>query len=220
MTGPLALIGGSEWTVGCSFDADLLALSGGREVTVLPTAAAYENPAKLLARATEWFATVGATVVPVDVLARSHALDPEKVDAVRKAKLLYLGDGSAAHLRSVLKDTPLLDALVAAWEDGAVLAASAQAATALCDVMVDPRGGAFTVGLGVVTTLTVIPRYDGWSKDKVHRTVRLAPSGLVVAGIDDRTMLMRATDGTWSVSGAGRVTLFRDHHPVGIDALA
>jgi cyanophycinase len=143
---------------------------------------------------------------------------PELVQQVSGARFIYLADGSGAHLRSVLKDTPLLDAVVAAWNAGAVLAASAQAATTLCDVMVDPRGGAFTVGLGVVTSLTVIPRYDEWSKEKAHRTVRMAASSLVVAGVDDRTALIN--DGEkWSVAGAGTVTLFRDHQPIGLDAI-
>ncbi len=42
--GPLAFVGGDEWTEGCDFDAELLAASGGTEVLVLPTAAAYEHP--------------------------------------------------------------------------------------------------------------------------------------------------------------------------------
>jgi len=219
MTGPLALIGGTEWTDGCDFDAQLLDVNGGREVTLLPGAAAFENPAKAIARAEGWFADLGATVTVVPVYRRAEASEPAAVEAVRRARFIYLADGSAAHLRSMLKDTPLVDALVAAWEDGAVLAASAQAATALCDVMVDPRGGAFTVGLGVITWLTVIPRYDDWSKEKTQRTIRMAPASLVVAGIDDRTALIRSPANEWSVAGAGKVTLFRGHALVGLDAL-
>ena len=220
MTGPLALVGGTEWTEGCDFDASLLAMSGGTEVTMLPAAAAFENPAKAIARAENWFDGLGATVRVVPVYRRAESSDSAAVEAVRSARFIYLADGSAAHLRSVLKDTPLVDALVAAWDGGAVLAASAQAATALCDVMVDPRGGAFTVGLGVITWLTVIPRYDEWSKEKAQRTFRMAASSLVVAGIDDRTALIRSPASEWTVAGAGKVTLFRDHKLVGLDALS
>ena len=53
--GTLAFVGGGEFAAGCDFDAGLLAECGAREVVVLPTATAYENPAKLRARAEEWF---------------------------------------------------------------------------------------------------------------------------------------------------------------------
>jgi cyanophycinase len=219
MSGHLALVGGSEWNDGCDFDVMLLAASGAREVAVLPTAAAYENPGKHLERATEWFAKLGATVRPVPVYDRAGARDPENVRAVREARFVYLSDGSSQHLRSVLKDTPLWSAIVETWQTNGVLAASAQAATALCDHMVDARGGAFTVGLGLVTGLTVIPHYDLWSPDKSHRTVKLARPDLVVAGVDERTALVRDPNGAWSVAGLGGAALFRDGHPVEFDAL-
>ena len=57
--GPLALVGGGEWSDGCDFDAELLAASGGDEVLVLPTAAAYEHPEKAVATAEAWFAELG-----------------------------------------------------------------------------------------------------------------------------------------------------------------
>jgi cyanophycinase len=219
MSGHLALVGGSEWNEGCDFDAALLAVSGATEVVVLPTAAAYENPAKHLARATAWFAALGATVRALPVYDRAGARDPENVRAVRDATFLYLADGSSQHLRSVLKDSPLWSAIVETWQAGTVLAASAQAATALCDHMVDARGGAFTVGLGLISSLTVIPHYDLWSPDKSHRTMRLARPDLVVAGIDERSALIRDPDGTWTVRGAGGAALFRAGRPVSIDEL-
>ena len=40
MSGTLALIGGGEWSDGCSFDRELLDTSGAAEVIVLPTGSA------------------------------------------------------------------------------------------------------------------------------------------------------------------------------------
>lgn len=219
MTGPLALVGGSEWRDGCSFDVELLAASGGATVTVLATAAAYEGPAKAIERATRWFAAIGAQVREVPVYNRVAALDPALAAATRRGTFIYLADGSSQHLRSVLLGTPVWDAIVDAWRAGAVLAASAQSATALCDHMVDNRGGAFTVGLGLLQGLTVIPHYDQWSPDKRHRTVKLARPALVVAGIDERTALVRDPSGAWSISGAASAVFFQGGTTVGIDAL-
>jgi cyanophycinase len=81
--------------------------------------------------------------------------------------------------------------------------------------MVDSRGGAFTVGLGVVSQMSIIPRVEQWSRDKVHRTVELAPSGLSLVGIPSATALLRDADGTWRAEGASvdDVRVFVDGHP-------
>jgi len=217
--GPIAFVGGGEWTEGCSFDAELLAASGGTEVVLLPTADAYEHPKVLQENATTWFAGLGATVRTLDVLRRPDGFVDEHVQAVRSARFLYLSGDSPMHLRSVLKDSPLWDALVLAWDEGAVIAASAGAARLLGDPMVDPRGGAFTVGMGLVSNLAVIPHHNEWVGDKAHRTLRLSPSGVVVAGVDERTALIREPDGSWRTSGAGEVAVFVDGAPADLSAL-
>ncbi len=219
MTGPLALVGGEAFTDGCTFDAELLAASGGTEVVVLPTAAAYEHPGREVEAATAWFATLGGTVRGLDVLRRPDALLQEHADVIAAARFVYMTGGSSMHLRSVFKDSLLWDALVAAWEGGAVLAASSGAARVLCDPMVDPRGGAFAVGLGLLPGLAVIPHHDHWSRDKAHRTIQLAPRGLPIAGIDDRTALIREPDGTWRSAGAGEVAVFIDGQPQPLSVL-
>ncbi len=218
-TGTLALVGGGEWQEGCSFDAELLQASGGDEVLVLPTAAAYERPERAVEEATRWFEGLGATVVGLDVLHRSDAEDEAKAAAVRAAPFVYLSGGSSLHLRSVLKDSLVWDALVAAWQHGAVVAGSSAGAMVLTDPMVDPRGGAFTVGLGLVSQLAIVPSRDSWSPEKAHRTLELAPAGLPVVGIDERTAVIRATDGSWRSAGAGGVTVFVDGRESSLDAL-
>ncbi len=219
MTGTLALVGGAEWTDGCDFDAGLLAASGSSSVLVVPAAAAYENPGHAVARARSWFEALGAEVDVLEVYRRAEALEEDAAAQVRRARFVYLAGGSPMHLRSVLKDTPVWDAILEVHRDGAVLAGSAEGATVLCSHMVDSRGGAFTVGLDLLTTLTVIPRYNQWSEDKWHRTVRLAPAGMTVFGIDERTAVIADADG-WRTEGAGSVTVYRDGHRIELDQLS
>jgi len=219
MPGPLALVGGAEWREGCTFDRALLAESGAEEVLVLPTAAAYEHPERAVETAGEWFAGLGAKVRGLMVLARPDAEEEANVAAIRDARFIYLSGGSPLHLRSVLKDSAAWDALCQAWQGGAVLAGSSAGAMALCDPMVDPRGGAFTLGLGLLAQVAIIPHHDTWSPEKAKRTITLAAKGVPVVAIDERTALIRGRDGTWSVDGVGSVVVFQDGHEAGLEAL-
>lgn len=219
MSGPLVLVGGGEWTEGCTFDRELVAASGASEVVVIPAGSAYENPAHVVAQARAWFGAMGVEVREVPVLTRGDALVAEHVEVVRASRFTYLPGTSPMHLRSVLKDSPVLAALVAAWEGGGVLAGSGAGADVLCDPMVDTRGGAFTVGLGVVAGLTVIPRFNQWSSDMVDRTVAMAPASLPVVGIPEGTGVVRSTDGGWRSAGVGDCTVFLDGDVVDLTVL-
>src|SRR5207253_9341834 len=110
MAGVLALVGGAEWQDGCSFDRTLLEASGGTDVLVLPTAAAYEHPERSVETATAWFTKLGARVRGLDVLRRPDAEDDENAAVVRASRFIYLGGGSPLHLRSVLKESKVWDA--------------------------------------------------------------------------------------------------------------
>jgi cyanophycinase len=215
----LALVGGAEWREGCTFDADLVAASAADEVLILPTAAAYEHPERAVEWAERYFDGLGVKARGLMLLARPDAEDEANVTALRDARFIYLAGGSPLHLRSVLKDSPAWDALCQAWTGGAVLAGSSAGAMALCDPMVDPRGGAFTLGLGLLAQVAVIPHHDTWSPEKAKRTITLAPAGLPIVAIDEQTALIRSPEGTWSVGGAGAVVVFIDGHEAGLEAL-
>jgi cyanophycinase len=212
--GLLALVGGGEWTEGCTFDAEFLAASGSVEVLVLPTAAAYEHPERLVVRAGEWFEQLGGQVEGLMVLSRSDAEDAGAAAVMRKARLIYLAGGSPMHLRSVLKGSRVWEALLEAWRDGAVVVGSSAAAMALTDPMVDARGGGLTIGLGLTSGVAVVPHFGDTHEDvhgeKLHRSVQLAPLGTPVAGIPERTALIRDPGGGWRTAGAGRVVVYLD----------
>lgn len=207
--GTLALIGGGEWgRHHQALDRRLLEASGTDRVVVLPTAAAFEHPDRVGAAAEAHFGPLGVTVEVVRALNRRDAEDDAFVSAVAAARFVYLADGSPMHLRSVLKGSALYEAMLEAYRGGAVIAASGAGATVLCDPMVDPRGGAYTVGLGFVAGLAVFP-YHGTAADHLRqRSIELKPPEAVLVGIDEETALVREPGPVWSVAGAGRVTVY------------
>jgi cyanophycinase len=210
--GILALVGGGEWQEGCDFDAGFLAAAGTDQVLVLPTAAAYEHPERLVVRAAEWFEPLGGQVEGLMVLNRADAENAGAADIMRRARLIYVAGSSPMHIRSVLKHSVVWDALVAAWGDGAVVVGSSGAAMALTDPMVDARGGGLTIGLGLISGVAVVPHFGDAAEDgtgeKMHRAVLLAPPATPVVGIPERTALIRDPDGTWRSSGAADVAVF------------
>jgi cyanophycinase len=98
--------------------------------------------------------------------------------------------------------------MLSSYHAGGVLAASGAGATLVCDPMVDPRGGAYTVGLGVVNNLAVFP-YHGTAADHLReRSIDLLPDGAKLIGIDEETALVRDAGGGWATAGAGTVTVY------------
>src|SRR6202162_991352 len=203
--GILALGGGDEWQEGCGFDADFLAASGSDQVLVLPTAAAYEHPERLVVEAGEWFAPLGGRGEGLMVLSRADAKDRGAAAVMRQARFIYLIGSSPMHLRSVLKHSKVWDALLAAWQEGAVVVGSSGAAMALTDPMVDARGGGLTIRLGLIDGAAVVPHFadtaENGTGEKMHRSVLLAPHDTPVVGIPERTALIRDPIGSWRSSG-------------------
>src|SRR5689334_5449452 len=121
MSGWLALVGGGEWSEGCTFDRTLLDAAGTEEVVVLPTGSAYENPHRLVDAATSWFESLGAKVRVAEIYTRADAMLAANAVAVSGARFVYLAGASPMHLRSVLKDSPVYDEIEASWRAGGVL---------------------------------------------------------------------------------------------------
>jgi hypothetical protein len=121
-----------------------VALASGADVVVVPTAAAFTGAAEAVLAVAEAISDLGARVEGVMVGDRASSREPYFAGRVAAADAVVLTDGSALHARMVWRDTP-----VGAAIDGAsLLVAIGSVASVLGEVMIDPRGGAPTVGLG------------------------------------------------------------------------
>ncbi|MEY4174997.1 MAG: hypothetical protein RI900_2162 [Actinomycetota bacterium] len=202
MTGTIALQGGGAFAANDELDARLLAASGADRVVVLPTADAFEQPARLVASAMNWAERMGVQVEALMVLRRVEAMESDAAEVVRSARAVYLVGDQPLHLRSVLKDTPLYTAIGEVLANGGLVVAVGGSADALCDPMIDPRGGAFTLGLGMVSGLALATEAETWSPERLHRTRELANTTIAVLHTGDA--LVRSAAG-WEQVGRAEV---------------
>ena len=202
MTGTIALQGGGPFTANDELDARLLRASGATKVVVLPTADAFEHPERLVASAMNWGERLDVDVEALMVMRRGEALEDGPARLLHGAKAVWLVGDQPLHLKSVLKDTPLFTALRDVIADGGVVTATGGSAAALCDPMVDPRGGAFTLGLGLVQGLALVTEAEGWSPERLHRTRKLANTAFAVLRTGDA--LLKTAAG-WELVGVPEV---------------
>ena len=193
----LVLQGGGPFVGNDQLDQEVLAATSGY-VAVLPTAEAFENPNDLVAAAQAWALRLGREIRVCEVYNRHDANEDHHAKTIRKAGAVYVVGDSPIHLRSTLKDTPVFDALQEQFSDGLLVAAGGSAA-ALCDPMIDPRGGAFALGLGLISGIAMIAESETWSTDRLHRTLQLANTA--VAEVPTGAAMLRV-DGAWSTRGA------------------
>ena len=160
MTGTIALQGGGPFTRQRRPRPPAAARRVGADrVVVLPTADAFEQPAALIAAAMSWGERLDVEVEALMVLQRHDAEDDGR--GRRRARRRGPSTWSAtrrctcAARSRTRRCSPRSASVLAA---GGLVAAVGESAAALCDPMLDQRGGAFTLGLGLVRGVVDRPR--------------------------------------------------------------
>jgi hypothetical protein len=132
-------------------EGTLTPFADGSDVVVLPTAAAFSGAEAAAIELANLFEASGAKVEALMNVSRDSSDEPHFARRVHDADLVVLSDGSALHAKSVWRDTLVGEAI----RESRHVAAIGAVASVLGDVMVDPRGGAPTNGLGYVGGLVV-----------------------------------------------------------------
>lgn len=215
--GYFLLAGGAEFG-GRMAEPDLRAmqLAGGPEapIAILPAAAAPDHNHERAGRnGLRWFRSLGATAPDlVPVIDKDSAADPVLAGRVRAARLIYLLGGFPQHLCETLRGSPVWEAAQQVYEHGGVIAGSSAGAMVLCEHYYDPYGNKLLPGLSLVPGACLIPHHNRSGGSWVGRLEALLPEALLI-GIDEGTGMIDDTRGTWTVYGAGAVTLHRRGRP-------
>ena len=211
MAGIIGLVGGEEFRVGCEeMDREIMAASGQdpARVVVIPTAA-VTGPSKAANDGVTHFAGLGGNAAQLMVLEREHAQDPALIAGIEGAGVIYFTGGSPDHLLAALADTPLLTAIMAAVDQGTVLAGSSAGAMVMGALMRRPRIGQWVQGLGIAPGIAVLPHHEGRDPEQTSRELQgQIPPETIVLGIDARSGCL-GSPGNWRAVGSGKVTVYR-----------
>src|SRR5512144_200075 len=204
--GYLLLEGGAEFG-GRMREPDLKAiqLAGGFEapIRIIPTAAAPDkNHERAGNNGIRWFQSLGAKdVSAVPILSRIRADDKKLAQSLRDAKLIYMLGGFTHYLGQTLKDSLAWQAVLEAYEHGALIAGSSAGAMVMCEFYYDPSAGDVQQGLNLVSNSLVLPHHNTFGKSWAPRLTKQNPR-VTLIGIDEQTgMLNDGDNGTWNVYG-------------------
>ena len=201
-----------SWTYAVgSLDALRAVLRGGplelgadADVVIVPTAAAFTGTLEAALHTSAVFDDLDVRVEALMVSDRAATNDDYYLQLLATADLVVLCDGSALHARSVWRANDFGNAINAA----STLVAIGEVASALGDVMIDPRGGAPTTGLGYRGGAALsVPASD----EQMSRTRSLLSDVTLI--VVSPSGVVRHDGEKWSVV-TGEVTVTRGHDVV------
>jgi cyanophycinase len=138
------------------------------------------------------------------------------VDIIRQSRLIYMLGGFTGYLGETLANSAAWQAMLQAYESGAVIAGSSAGAMVLCQYYYDPAKAQVVQGLGLVPNSCVLPHHNTFGKGWAKLLSTHLPDAVLI-GIDERTGMIDDGDGSrkvsWRVYGQGAVTLYRGGQP-------
>ena len=223
--GYLVLEGGAEFG-GQMREPDLrgIELAGGFDapIRIIPTAAAPDNNHQRAGNnGIRWFQSLGAKdVLSVSLLSKIRAEDKNIAQALRDAKLIYMLGGFPHYLGQTLLGSLAWDAVLEAYQNGAVIAGSSAGAMVMCQHYYDPDRKRVHEGLNLLPHSLVLPHHNTFGKNWAPQLLKKLPEATLI-GIDEQTgMINDGENNSWNVYGRSAVTMYQNEkvttHQAGI----
>src|SRR6478752_4790732 len=212
----LLVIGGAEDRIGRSVVLKrFVRLAGGRssKIVVIPTASSYADEVSESYR--DAFTRLrGGDVAVVHPQTRRDAGSPDMVAALDAATGVFLTGGSQVKLAQNVVGTPVGDAIVRAYERGAVVAGTSAGASILSRFMISlgdeglaprQRASQISAGLGLVEDVIIDQHFDQRGRYGRLMSMVAASPNLLGMGIDENTAAEIRGGTVMSVIGAGSI---------------
>ncbi|HEX2997019.1 MAG TPA: Type 1 glutamine amidotransferase-like domain-containing protein, partial [Anaerolineales bacterium] len=129
-------------------------------------------------------------------------------NSLQEARLIYMLGGFTGYLGETLKGSAAWEAVLEAHRRGAVVGGSSAGAMVMCEFYYDPSRGQVVEGLNLVPNSIVMPHYNTFGKSWVSRLLEIPSVTLI--GIDEQTGMIDDNTHTWTVYGAGNVTVYHN----------
>jgi cyanophycinase len=216
--GAVALVGSGEYLIQMQeIETDLLhrGISRGKSNTYIqiPTGAGQESADRIefwKERGAAQAERVGATCHFLPILKREDAFNPQYIEEVTNAGLIYFSGGDPGYITEVFEGTPLWEKIKQEFNSGSSLAGCSAGAMAFGSKIVGLRISHAQSGLGLIPEIEVIPHYDkflGWVPDRIASIALRSDEGTYLLGIDEDTALV-LTD-KWRVQGRAKVHVLK-----------
>jgi len=216
--GALALVGSGEYLIQMQeIESDLLhrGISRGKSNTYIqiPTGAGQESVDRIefwKERGAAQANRIGAQCKFLPILKREDAFNPQYIEDVTNAGLIYFSGGDPGYITEVFEQTPLWEKIKKEFNSGTSLAGCSAGAMAFGAKIVGIRKSHAQSGLGLIPEIEVIPHYDkflGWVPDRIASIALRSDAGTYLLGIDEDTALV-LTD-KWRVQGRAKVHVLK-----------
>lgn len=216
--GTLVVIGGAEdKEEDCLILRRFLELSGGPEARIVVVTTATVQPVASGGTYARLFDGFGAQKVSVcDVQDRRDAAMPTYVQQIREATGVFFCGGDQLRITSILGGTPLEEALLSRYREGAVVAGTSAGASAMSDLMIvegkddeTPKKCTLKMapGLGLLEE-TVVDQHFA-QRGRIGRLMLAVSQNPYVLGIglDENTAMVVRPDARLEVIGSQTATV-------------
>jgi cyanophycinase len=211
--GNLILVGGGDKPKEAMVKFVELAGGPGAPIVAIPTAS--EEPDTGAYYVKLFKEEYGCTdVAALEIKTREDAAKPEFVDLARKAGGIFFAGGDQSRITRALLDTPVGDAIAAAYENGAVVGGTSAGTACQSALMITGEGDFKVIRAGAVELVRGLGFFRGVIVDQ-HFIIRQRSNRLITVilehpdllgvGIDEGTAIWVRPDDTFRVMGASSV---------------
>ncbi|EWT01794.1 cyanophycinase [Intrasporangium oryzae NRRL B-24470] len=214
----LLIIGGAEDRIGRSVVLKrFVKLAGGRRsrIVVIPTASGYADEVSDAYR--DVFTRLrGGEISVVHPTTRREAGDPAMIAHLDAATGVFLTGGSQVKLAQNVVGTPVGNAILRAYDRGAVIAGTSAGASIMSRFMISlgeegltprQRASQISAGLGLVEDVIIDQHFDQRGRYGRLMSMVAASPNLLGMGIDENTAAEIRDGRVMSVIGAGAIFL-------------